>query len=459
MTRHFSFLMAGLLSVLLSPAAVWAETGSPPELDSPFLQQSLPPLSSGQDSGDFWQAVRAQGGAPLVEPVDGAPGERWVTFLWRGQEGGVRVVSSPSGDHDPMLQWGDSDIWYRSYRLPDRTRMAYQLAPAVAGLDPDKPEQRHAAIRQTAQTDPLNPVHYAGHTVVAARQALQPRSALILAGAPPQPWVEPRAQGPGRETDRHAFASEALGNTRDITLYRTADWRQGQPGQALLLVFDAHAYAGMVPTILDNLRADGLIPPMAAVFIENPDIRARGRELPPNPEFQVFLTQELMPWLRDTQGVWTAADATVISGSSYGGLASLYAGLQHPEWFGNVLSMSGSFWWAPQAPAGEAQPEPGWMMRLVEEMPAQPVRIYHDAGLFEQSSRRPADILGTNRIMQQALAAKGYRSHYSEFAGGHDYLQWQGSIACGLLNLLADAGTPQAGEQVAEAWQRACAAR
>lgn len=52
-----------------------------------------------------------------------------------------------------------------------------------------------------------------------------------------------------------------------------------------------------------------------------------------------------MPWARE-QGLSATASRTVVAGSSYGGLASAYMGLMHPELFGNVLSLSGSYWWA-----------------------------------------------------------------------------------------------------------------
>ena len=47
--------------------------------------------------------------------------------------------------------------------------------------------------------------------------------------------------------------------------------------------------------------------------------------------------------------VWVRipADRTVLAGSSYGGLAATTVAMRHPEVFGNVLSMSGSFWWSP----------------------------------------------------------------------------------------------------------------
>lgn len=39
------------------------------------------------------------------------------------------------------------------------------------------------------------------------------------------------------------------------------------------------------------------------------------------------------------------ADHTVVAGQSFGGLSSLYAGLNWPQRFGCILSQSGSYWW------------------------------------------------------------------------------------------------------------------
>jgi enterochelin esterase family protein len=62
-----------------------------------------------------------------------------------------------------------------------------------------------------------------------------------------------------------------------------------------------------------------------------------------------------------------------------------------------------------------------------------PIRFYLEAGLFETA--HTGSILAENRRMRDVLEAKGYTIFYSEFTGGHDYLNWRGSLADGLVTL------------------------
>jgi enterochelin esterase family protein len=43
------------------------------------------------------------------------------------------------------------------------------------------------------------------------------------------------------------------------------------------------------------------------------------------------------------------------------------------------------------------------------------------------------------RCEADVLLAKGYKVHYQQFVGGHDYLSWRGTFANGLLALIGRA--------------------
>jgi len=412
----------------LAPAVGDAAPGAPAP-ESPRLRALARTLAEGgsnhaEATAAFWQE-HARQGTPLVEPL--SERESLVTFLWRGTPAtqSVRLFGSPSGDHDPLRQLPGSDVWWASFRMPASARLSYRLAPDVPRVQGSASDNRRM-ILATAQRDPLNPRVFPARAD-AALDAFQGFSVLELPQAPPQPWVAARPGVAQGTLTRHEVASRILDNQRPVWLYRPAN---AEP-QALLVLFDAHAYLQDVPTprIVDNLVADGLIPPTAVVLVANPSPEARGTELPPNPPFTRFLDEELMPWVR-AQGLARPAEATVIAGSSYGGLASAHAALQLPHWFGRVLSLSGSYWWAPP---GEI---PGFMMRAYAEAPPRPVRFYLDAGRYEGARAGQDGILETNRHLGDVLRAKGYAVTQREHATGHDYLHWQGALGCGLVALL-----------------------
>lgn len=411
-----------------APAAHGAPGPSSTVPTSPRLIALQQALAGGGDTraalDAFWQA-RAREGTPMVEPLSAT--EFLVTFLWRGAHDNVRLFGSPSGNHDPLTKLAGSDVWWASFKMPNTARLSYRLAPDVPRVQ-GSPQDQRRVILATAQRDPLNPRAYPSRPGQSAIDAFQDHSFLALPQAPAQPWIQRReGVAPGTLT-HHRLSSQVLRNDRDVWIYRP----HGAAPRALLVLFDAHAYIEQVPTptIVDNLLADGLIPPTAVVLIGNPSPQARSTELPPNPTFAAFLDQELMPWVR-TLGLAQPPARTVIAGSSYGGLTSAYAGLTHPQWFGNVLSLSGSFWWSPQGSM------PNWVARQVVAAPRRDVRFYLDAGRYESARGGQDGILETNRHLGHVLRAKGYTVTQVEHDTGHDYLHWQGSLGCGLVALLS----------------------
>ena len=65
-----------------------------------------------------------------------------------------------------------------------------------------------------------------------------------------------------------------------------------------------------------------------------------------------------------------------------------------------------------------------------------------DAGSDEiDFSGNGNSILLSTRNLRDVLLAKGYEVHFQEFAGGHDYLSWRGTLADGLIVLMGNAPT------------------
>jgi enterochelin esterase family protein len=168
---------------------------------------------------------------------------------------------------------------------------------------------------------------------------------------------------------------------------------------------------------------------------------ARPRELPCNPRFAEFIHAELMPWIRKTYTAPPDPARTIISGASYGGLAAVHTALLFPQTFGNVISQSGSFWWTP--PPDPARPfafdlerEPNYVASLFIARPPLPLRFYLEAGISEISvPGQPRGVLDANRHLRDVLLAKGYETHYREYAGGHGALSWRGTLSDALLRI------------------------
>jgi enterochelin esterase-like enzyme len=132
---------------------------------------------------------------------------------------------------------------------------------------------------------------------------------------------------------------------------------------------------------------------------------------------------------------------TVIGGSSLGGVAATCAALHHPQTFGNVLSESGAYHRAPAKTSSDSETdyEPYWIVKQFITSRKLPLRFYLDAGTEEFNPAFSGSILVGNQTLRDVLLAKGYEVHFQEFAGGHDYLSWRGTLSDGLLALMGTA--------------------
>ena len=375
-----------------------------------------------------------------------------VTFLWRGEPytHNVMVLWIPYAGVAPdeylMARLGETDVWYKTIKVDRRMRLAYTLAPNVGRLRPLSLGIDMDAITMTAaaaRPDPLNPKRYRIDPDSVDAPEYRGNSVLEMPDAPPQPWVAQRPGVHAGRVEKHRYKSAALNNEREIAIYLPPQYSPQAEPYPLLVVFDEEEYLTLVPTptILDNLIAEGRIPPVIALLVSNAP-GARDRELPCNPEFSRALVTELLPWAHGLYHFTSDPRHTVVAGSSAGGLAAACSGLWHPEAFGNVLSQSGAFHRTP--PSGsdttDSSTEPNWVARQFISSPKKALRFYLDAGSAEFNATGGADsILFCTRTLRDVLLAKGYEVHFQEFAGGHDYLGWRGTLADGLIALMGGA--------------------
>jgi enterochelin esterase-like enzyme len=384
---------------------------------------------------NFWQDVTKQGG-PLIEPSKGDEKYAIVSFLWRAKEETRNVVvfggvAGTDFSKNQMTRLLDTNLWYKSYKVRNDARFTYYLAPndSLVPLEKiDLKDQKAVMQRISAfKRDPLNPKSHMGGGPTA--------SLLELPAAPPQPWIKRSPDVPAGKLEEKKLKSAIMGNERRVWVYTPPGYKTDGERYDLLVLFDGFAYTLLVPTpvILDNLLSRGLIPPMVAIVLDNPTPTSRNDELPCNARFADFLAREAVPWVRENYHVTTDASETIVAGSSYGGLAATFAGFHHPEIFGNVISQSGSFWWKPD---GDTEHE--WLTRQFVASPRLPVRFYLDVGLMERGPTPDdgPDQVVVNRHMRDVLQSKGYFVHYREFNGGHEYLNWRGTLSDALLVLV-----------------------
>lgn len=364
-----------------------------------------------------------------------------LTLLWRATEpiSTVAIIGYLADASDGVAVGSnhmrcllDTDLWYKTYRVRKDLRTQYQLAPNDP-LIPDAAPQDWAARRANWRSDPFNPRTFTlsppDHD---PDRPMRIWSIIELSDAPPQPWIVPQPSIPAGTVTLASFHSDILGQNRRLWIYTPPTVYTSDVPLAVLLVFDGAIYRSVVPTptILDNLAAAKQTPPLVAVLLDHPDDQTRTIELACSRAFTAFLADELVPWLQHHYPLSRDPAQVIVAGSSYGGLAASFAALSRPDVFGKVLAQSASFAWSPAD-----DPEAEWIARQVASGPLLPIEWYLEVGLLEYAPDVPYTPLVANRHVRSVLQARGYRVHYHEFTGGHEYLCWRGTFAEGLIAL------------------------
>ncbi|SAG10779.1 enterochelin esterase [Enterobacter hormaechei] len=365
-----------------------------------------------------------------------------VTFWWRDPAGTQKTstvkrvwlyVTGVTDHHQnarpqSLERIPDTDVWQWQGEFNPEWRGSYCFIPsdnendfASAVFEGDQPDRM--ALREGwrkllphAVSDPLNAQSWRGgrgHAV----------SALEMPEAPVQPgWNHPYT--PYKKPVCIEWHSARLKNRRRVWIFTTGD---ESPERPLAVLLDGQFWAESMPVwpALASLTHEGKLPPAVYVLIDVIDTAHRSRELPCNPDFWLAVQDELLPQVKSMAPFSDRADHTVVAGQSFGGLSSLYAGLNWPQRFGCILSQSGSYWW----PHRGAQQD-GLLIEQLKagDKTARGLRIVLEAG------RNEPLILRAN----QAILAELYTQQpvfWRQVDGGHDALCWRGGLTQGLMTL------------------------
>jgi enterochelin esterase-like enzyme len=404
---------------------------------SPLILELRKKISQGEPNvvANFWERVQ-KSRYPIIEMLNSQQSVL-TTFLWKGEPETKDVfllwprLSFAHPDEYFFSHIPGSDVWFKTLKVRPETRIYYQISPD----DPlgQRPEGRWP---RKAQGDPLNPKRDDPDMSVPIERV---RSVLELPGTPPQPWYKKNSGAPRYALFEEEIPSQHLKSRRRIKVYVPPEFSAKHDPYPSIYLTDGEDPNGLVfaTWTFENLVAGHKIPPMIVIRIVNPDQETRNRELMCDSSFTDYLNDEVVPFVRRKFNATADPSKTAVGGYSLGGLAAACAAMRHSDTFGLVLSQSGAYWFEP---THLDFAEPNWLARQFAGRKKLPVRFYMDAGTNELDIRGDGSgILVPNRQLRDVLRAKGYEVRYQEFAGDHDYVNWRGTLADGLIYLLGNA--------------------
>jgi enterochelin esterase family protein len=206
--------------------------------------------------------------------------------------------------------------------------------------------------------------------------------------------------------------------TRQVAVYVP---KQYVAGTAASFIIGADGPDNLLFTVLDNLIAEGKVPPMIAISIGNGSGDAQGSERGLEYDtmsglYAEFVETEVLPLVESKCAVKLTKDPTgrAAMGGSSGGSCALIMAWYHPEWYHRVLNYSGTYinqqWpWNPETPHGAW----GFHDNIISKSKRKPLRIWMEVGdqdLYNPNIMRDDmhDWVLANENMAKVLAAKGY---------------------------------------------------
>jgi enterochelin esterase family protein len=416
--------LAILALLLASPRLLAAAPATPEAGRAPFaslaeLDAAMAEVERGGDVEAFWERVKAAGAMPLLfgEAAVFLHRSKAAKVEWRGDFTGWRPSAESEG-----RRLGRSDLFtFRRAFLPG-TRLDYKIVETT----------------EDWIVDPLNPNQQLG--------GYGPNSEVRLPGWTAPAHVERRPGVPrGAFGPPERVESRKLGYGVNVRVYVAAAGKKAGGRMPILYVTDGSDYwhdeMGGLTATLDNLVAEGRIPPLVAVFVDPWDpgheVNRRETEFLPNPDdpsrpieacpFCEFLVEELAPRIEGRHRIDPSRRG--ILGTSLGGLNAAFLGYRYPAFFRLLAIQSPSVWRQP------------WIAEGIAKAEQVPKCVAIDIGLYEEF------LLPGARGLRDAYQRRGVDLRYVEVPDGHSWGHWRATAAPMLEFLYRDAEGCQTGRR------------
>jgi enterochelin esterase family protein len=331
----------------------------------------------------------------------------------------------------------DNSITFR-FRDPAATSVVLALEGTKAA-----PMQKDDAGIWSVTTAPLEPDYYGYMFRADGVSLLDPGNSLFkpnllgtnsmvhVPGPSSLPWETNDV--PHGEVHHHFYSSAIIGDKRDYFVY-TPPGYDADPAQHYPVLYLFHGYSddasgwtavGRANFILDNLIAEGKAKPMLIVMplgYGAPEIVARtgGGSLRDaglrDKNYNLFrdaLFNEVMPQVEKQYRVQPDANSRAIIGLSMGGAESLFIGLNAPDRFAWIGSMSAG---------GSSGDFEKTYPNVTEKLNDQIKLLWIACGTED-------GLITGNRKMREWLKGKGVHVTEIETPGVHSWLVWRRNLA------------------------------
>ena len=292
-------------------------------------------------------------------------------------------------------------------------RRAIRLAADGGGPDPLNP-QVSATMNGAAVSVFRGPKATANPHLAPAVPAAG-RSGPSLGG-----WgaAEAGTQGLHPRLSHHLVQDENCARERSVWMYRPPGSGSGaQEPTPLVVVHDGATWVKHLSFAesLDNAINAKVLAPVHVMFVDSTSIPLRSDELPHATGTTRSLAGQFLPWARSGFNVRADPAGTLLTGSSFGGLAAMLGVLLYPELFGKAVAQSPSLWHTDVSAQLQSL--------------APHVELEIQAGCYE--TRIAESCAQTLGALQGSDAAQ--RIQYQLISGGHDWAWWAPELLSALV--------------------------